>query len=111
MMPERFVSRFTGVCNRCGLCCQYEAPDGSGLVRCGYLAVRERPAEFGGVGTAEATECLLHTVRYNGMPIPMFFVTARKFYGVRMCAKDAPEEDAAIQTRGIGKGCSLTVSR
>jgi hypothetical protein len=96
-----YRSRFTGICNRCGLCCQFEAADGTGLVRCGYLAVEEH------IGTAGATRCVVHERRVDGMPIPMFYARDLAWYGWRQCAKDSPTEDHVIAARGIGRGCSL----
>jgi len=98
-----YRSRFTGVCNRCGLCCQYEAADGSGLVRCGYLEVRPGTR----VGQPEATVCRQYETRYDGMPIPMDYVIGGGFYGWSRCCKASSLEDWVIQLRGIGRGCSL----
>ena len=108
-MSEPFVRRLTGTCNRCGLCCQFEARDGSGLVRCGYLAVDYGAAGLDTVGTAGATQCLMHDLRVDGMPIPMVYVRDRRPYGWRTCAKDSAQEEAVIRARGIGRGCSLEV--
>ena len=110
-MPEPFTRRLTGTCNRCGLCCQYEARDGSGLVRCGYLAVDDGAAGLDPIGTAGATQCLMHALRVDGMPIPMFYVRDMRPYGWRQCAKDSAAEDAIIIDRGIGRGCSLEMAR
>lgn len=97
-----YVSCFTGVCNQCGSCCQYETP--VGLVRCGYLIWHDA-LEL--IGTPGATECAMHALRVDAMPIPMYAVRSGDFYGWRRCAKDSPEEDAVIAARGIGRGCSL----
>jgi hypothetical protein len=102
-----YVSRFTGVCNQCGKCCEYQAPDGSGLVRCGFLI----PQTYHGlevVGVPGSTECSMHALRLDGMPIPMHYVRTGDFYGWRSCALDSPAEDRAIAPH-IGRGCSLTV--
>lgn len=98
------TSRLTGTCNRCGLCCQYEAPGGRGLVRCGYLIATGALAL---VGHAAATECSVYPVRFDGMPVPMRFVRDGTLYGWRRCAKDSPQEDEVIAARGLGRGCSL----
>jgi hypothetical protein len=101
-----YQSRLRGVCNRCGLCCQFPARDGTGLVRCGYLAV-ERTAGLTILGIPGSSSCLMHATRTDGMPIPMRYVRDGAWYGWRRCTKDSPEEDAVIRARGIGRGCSL----
>jgi len=98
------VSAFTGVCNRCGVCCQYEAADGSGPVRCGYLEVRPGAR----VGDPQATTCRQYDTRYDGMPIPMQYLNGTD-YGWAKCAKDSSMEDLVIRFRGIGRGCSLEI--
>jgi hypothetical protein len=105
-----YQSRLTGPCNRCGLCCQFEAADGSGLVRCGYLRV-ESLVGLSIVGVPGATTCAMYDARTDGMPIPMHYARDGSWYGWRSCAKDSPREDAAILLRGIGRGCSLEVRR
>lgn len=101
----RFLSRFTGACNRCGSCCQYPAPDGTGLVRCGYLEVHRGTR----VGQPEATTCRMYADRYDGMPIPMVYVIGGQDHGWRRCVKDSAAEDWVIEHRGLGHGCSLTL--
>lgn len=98
-----FRSRLTGICNRCGSCCQYEAADGSGLVRCGYLEVKPGTR----VGQPEATTCRMYADRYDTMPIPMVYVIGGHDYGWSRCAKDSALEDWVIELRGLGHGCSL----
>lgn len=92
--------RLVGECNRCGLCC---APVIDGRrYPCEYLEVS------GELGQPAATRCKVYAIRRQGMPIHLLDPATGAHAHKTHCCKDSAEEDIAIMTNGVGKGCSLT---
>lgn len=93
--------KFSGECNRCGLCCLSTGRDGEAL-RCKNLVVRTI------VGKPDATRCAVYDRRFDGMEIEMLDA-AGNLKSIAICAKGSAEEDLVIFEHGIGRGCSLTI--
>lgn len=91
----------SGTCNCCGKCCQFNV-DGR-PVYCENLLVKKA------LGEENATECTVHSTKYDQMPIRMLDA-AGNFVLDTVCAVDSKSETKAIFERGVGRGCSLVWS-
>lgn len=92
-----------GECNRCGLCCVQETPEGR--VVCEHL----RAVDLGALGTAGASTCTVYEQRVNGMAIRMLTTGRSEVAVMSRCYQNAWQEDYAIAQR-IGQGCSYTIA-
>lgn len=91
-----------GQCNRCTLCCFVKI--GGETFKCGYLKLYKGKQP----GEPMAGECMLHSLRTDGMPIPLLDQLGH-VRGETTCHKNTWLETEAIIEKGIGKGCSLKV--
>lgn len=100
-MPKHIA--LVGDCNRCGVCCEVES---FGMtLRCERLEV------LGPIGQPGATRCRAYQTRYDGMPIQLYDIRTGRRVMDSLCAKNSQGETDAILSRGIGRGCSLSVAR
>ena len=92
-----------GACNQCGACCEV---DSRGMtLRCANLEV------LGSIGQPWASRCRAYQTRYDGMPIQLHDVRTGRFIVSSICAKNSRRETDAILSHGIGRGCSLSVTK
>lgn len=92
-----------GDCNRCGVCCEVES---FGMtLRCEHLEV------LGSIGQPGASRCRAYQTRYDGMSIQLYDIRTGRFIRNSICAKNSQGETEAILSRGIGRGCSLSVTK
>ncbi len=92
-----------GDCNRCGVCCEVESFGRT--LRCANLEV------IGSLGQPGASRCRAYQTRYEGMPIQLYDIRTGRLIRNSICAKNSPGETDAILSRGIGRGCSLSVAK
>ena len=92
-----------GDCNRCGACCEVESYGTT--LRCEYLEV------LGSTGQPWASRCRAYQTRYDGMPIQLYDIRTGRLIMDSLCAKNSPAETEAILSRGVGRGCSLSVTQ
>ena len=96
-------TELVGDCNKCGLCCVVDAPEG-GYLKCLNLIVRD----WDKIGQPEATKCSLHSSRTDGMKI--YLVDRHgKLRGESKCHTGRNEMESIIERRLLEKGCSLEI--
>ena len=92
-----------GDCNRCGACCEVERQGMT--LRCENLEV------LGSIGQPWASRCRAYQTRYDGMPIRLHDIRTGRLIEHSLCAKNSRAETEAILSQGIGRGCSLSVTK
>ena len=92
-----------GDCNQCGVCCEVESY-GMAL-RCENLEV------LGAIGQPWTSRCRAYQTRYDGMPIQLYDIRTGRRIRNSICAKNSRAETEAILNQGIGRGCSLSVTK
>lgn len=92
-----------GKCNQCGACCVTEYK--GRMCKCEHLVT----TPILNIGEPLATKCGKYGSRYDGMPLRVLYEDGTFAFN-NECHKDCNEEVRAILVRGIGKGCSLTIT-
>ena len=96
-------SALVGDCNRCGVCCEVESYGMT--LRCENLEVH------GSIGQPWVSRCRAYQTRYDGMPIQLYDIRTGRLIRNSICAHNSRAETEAILDRGIGRGCSLSVTK